>query len=92
VTCISKGDDSACPFAFTDRSETVQNYGCLPTPREIVVMRAVYGKTWACHEDPTKPCAGAIAHLKREGLPYAVIDPALITERSDWAAYTKESL
>lgn len=92
MSCISKGAASACPFAFTDRSETVQNYGCLPTPHDIVVMRTVHGKTWACHEDPTKPCAGAVAHLKREGLPHTVTDTVLVTERSDWAAYTKGSL
>lgn len=84
--CVNK-EDSACPFAFTDVSENVQNLGCLPTPYEIVQFRVKHGKTWACHEEPTKPCIGAINHLKRNKLPHKVIDPVLITEEDDWSSY-----
>ncbi len=86
MSCNHK-TDSACPFAYTAESETVQNYGCLPTPGEIRIMRVEHGKTWACHEHPEKPCKGAIADLKERGLPYKVIDKALVTEKSDWAAF-----
>lgn len=86
--CERHDEKSACPFAFTETSETVQNYGCLPTPREIVMMRVEHGKTWACHKDPGKPCAGAIEHLAHHGLPHRVIDPVLVTEADDWGAYT----
>lgn len=86
--CSRHDPGSTCPFAFTDASETVQNYGCLPTPREIVVMRTDHGKTWACHNDPSKPCAGAIRHLAAEGLPCNVLDPVLVTENDDWSVYT----
>ena len=89
--CIEKGRNSACPFAFSDLSEKVQNYGCLPTPQEIVVMRVVHGKTWACHENPEKPCLGAIRHLKEHGHPHKVIDPDLLTEQSDWNLFSKET-
>lgn len=52
----SKG---SCPFADLEESEIVQNYGCLPTKFDIVVMKLHHGKTWACHSNPSKPCLGA---------------------------------
>lgn len=84
----NKKHNSACPLAFTDRSEEVQNLGCLPSPYEIVQMRVNHGKTWACHEDTSKPCAGAIQFLKKNGLPYKIVDKALVTEKDDWSIYT----
>ena len=86
MACNHKAD-SACPFAFTDKSEKIQNHGCLPTPHEIRNMRVEHGKTWACHEEPTKPCAGAIQWLRKEGLPHQVVDTQLLMEHSDWHLY-----
>lgn len=77
-----------CPFSFTDESEVIQNYGCLPTPFEIVAMRQKHGKTWACHANPTKPCLGALRHMRKEGMQYRVIDKRLVTENDDWHMYT----
>ena len=88
MACHHKAD-SACPFAFTDMSDEIQNYGCLPTPQDIRNMRVEHGKTWACHEEPTKPCVGAIRWLRKEELPHQVVDPKLLTERSDWHLYVK---
>ena len=80
--CVDKCT-SACPFACTEQSEIVQNYGCLPTMQEIVFMRQKFSKTWACHEDVTKPCVGAIRHMKEKGLPYKVVDKELVHERTE---------
>jgi hypothetical protein len=87
-TCRRECAETSCPFAFTEISETIQNYGCLPEPQDIVRMRVVHGKTWACHSNPELPCIGAIQHLRDNGLPYNVIDPVLLTEKSDWYLYT----
>ena len=84
---MSKCSTSSCPFAYTDESETVQNYGCLPTPHEILTMRTVHGKTWACHSDDSIPCRGAIRTLKQRGLDYKVIDKELLTEKDPWNEY-----
>ena len=78
---------TTCPFAFTHESEQAQNYGCLPSPYDIIKMRTEHGKTWACHSIPTKPCIGAIRYLKNNGLPYHVVDKCLITESDNWGLY-----
>lgn len=90
MACTDKLD-SACPFAFTDQSDMVQNLGCLPTPYDIRNMRVFHGKTWACHEDPSKPCVGAIRWLKERGLPHTIEDQNLLTESDDWHLFTEES-
>lgn len=76
-----------CPFSFTDESEQIQNYGCLPTPYQILEMKWKHGKTWACHSEPTKPCLGAINFFKERGLIAKLTDNGLLTEDSDWHLY-----
>ncbi|AZV43637.1 hypothetical protein BAOM_3028 [Peribacillus asahii] len=53
-----------CPFAFTDASEEVQNYGCLPTPYDIIQMKRKTGHNWACHSNEKKICKGFVDHVK----------------------------
>lgn len=82
VICTTLG---ACPFAPTEESEIVQNYGCLPTRYEIRQMRIKHGKSWACHKDHSKPCLGAILDLKEHGHDYKVNE--LIAEEDAWDEY-----
>jgi hypothetical protein len=77
-------ETESCPFANTEVSEQVQNYGCLPTPQEIIDMRVQSGKTWACHSNTKIPCKGALSYLKGKGLECKVLDSDLITEKHDW--------
>ncbi len=86
--CTKNCQKTTCPFAYTEESEVIQNYGCLPTPHQILTMRVEHGKTWACHSEPDKPCAGALRTLQERGLPYKVIDAQLVTEEHDWSLYT----
>lgn len=58
-----------CPFAYTDESERVQNYGCIPSASDIVKEMASTNKNWACHDD-NKICRGAANHHKEHNLPF----------------------
>lgn len=75
--------DGGCPFSFTEECDIIQNYGCLPTPHEILHMKIVHDKTWACHDNTSKPCMGGLKYLKNEGLDYKVNDD-LVTEKDPW--------
>lgn len=79
-----------CPFEFSDYSEQIQNYGCLPTPQEIITMRVKHGRTWACHCNIDTPCRGALQHLQEQNLPFKVVNKELLTEQSPWHLYIKE--
>lgn len=74
----------SCPFAFTDVSEYHQGLGCLPSPWDILRMREQHGKTWACHSDQTKPCAGALQYMHEEKIDCKIIDRELVTLDDDW--------
>ena len=80
--CHSDCKNTTCPFAFTEASEVVQNFGCLPSPIDILAMRVAHGKTWACHSDPTKPCAGGLHYLKLIDQDARIINTPLITEKN----------
>ena len=61
----------SCPSndGITESATHAQNLGCgLPTAFEIVKMAATEGKTWACHSNSDKPCAGLCRVAKPLGL------------------------
>lgn len=91
--CDKDCSTTSCPFAYTDLSEQIQNYGCLPTPFEIITMRVIQGKTWACHSNPEKPCVGGLKAVREKGFDNAVIDKRLITEKNvtkELVSYTEQ--
>jgi hypothetical protein len=56
-----------CPFDFcSEDSERAQNYGCLPSPYEILTDMKKTGKNWACHDNPKKICRGLASFIKDE--------------------------
>lgn len=63
-----KGTCVGCPFETTESSEQAQNYGCLPTPGEIIAMKRESGHNWACHDDASRVCAGLCHDAKRHNL------------------------
>lgn len=78
--CNKSCAKTSCPFAYTEESEKIQNYGCLPTPIEIIAMRVFHGKTWACHSDHSKPCIGALKNIKEKGFDNSIIDKNFIND------------
>ena len=78
---------TSCPLAFTDESEVIQNYGCLPSPAEILDMRVKSGKTWACHSNHKKPCLGGLLFIRDKGYDFKVVDSKLVTEMDDWREF-----
>jgi hypothetical protein len=81
--CCTTG---GCPFAYNDISEQIQNYGCLPSSTDILVMKVKYNKTWACHSNPTKPCLGSQIRLKEMGFEWKQVGE-LVTEDTGWNEY-----
>ena len=63
-----KGSCVTCPFnaAFTEEAAQVENYGCLPTAAEIVLMKRDSGHNWACHDEEDRVCAGLCAVAKAQ--------------------------
>ena len=60
---------NGCPCVFTDESEKIQNYGCLPDHNDLVKKYLNNEGIWACHSNPKKPCGGLIQILKSNSIP-----------------------
>lgn len=82
---------SACPFAYTEESEQVQNYGCLPSPYDIMQMKLKSGHNWACHEDESKMCLGFAREMQS---PFTKVNVDLtqggLITYTDWDALGEE--
>jgi GNAT superfamily N-acetyltransferase len=65
-----RGACTSCPFndGLTEEAAQAQNFGCLPTAHDIVVMKRQTGQNWACHDDESKACAGLCHGAKDAGV------------------------
>lgn len=79
--------DGTCPFAFSEESEKVQGYGCLPNFFDIIKIRTNYGLTWACHDQPSKPCKGALLYMRKKGIDCRIINKEFLTIDDNWEKY-----
>lgn len=61
---------NTCPFAFTDEAAQAQNYGCLPTPQDIILMKTNNNTNWVCHNSKHRLCAGFKETCDERGLDY----------------------
>lgn len=77
-TCGSGGCIS-CPFSSSLESEMAQNYGCLPTPADIIELKETTGQNWSCHNDDTKLCSGYATSLKQTRPDLDIKDGGLIS-------------
>ncbi|MCY8256943.1 hypothetical protein MOB73_02235 [Bacillus spizizenii] len=59
------GGCMSCPFSHSYEAEMAQNYGCLPTLKQIIEMKEKSGHNWACHSDETVLCGGFAKYIKR---------------------------
>lgn len=65
----------ACPFNFfSEVSQQVSNYECLPEPLDIKEMYEKHDVVWGCHETSKKEgnlkaCVGFITWMKSKGTP-----------------------
>lgn len=55
-----------CPFSCNEHAEQAQNYGCLPSPFQIIEMKRKSGHNWACHSNENVLCGGFAKFIKDE--------------------------
>jgi hypothetical protein len=72
---------NGCPFTYTDESEMISNYGCLPDAHQILEMYLDNKGLWKCHSKD-RPCGGLIAMLKENNVPMDKNNELLITEEN----------
>lgn len=92
MACNGTGGCMTCPFAVTDESEQVQNYGCLPEPYQIIDMKKKSGHNWACHDDETVVCGGLAKRLKDDFPSLSIKEGNLISYDTWYFKGEKEAL
>ena len=76
----SKDMCEACPWNhYSEEAQRAQNYGCLPTPQEMLRLNEEEGQALSCHSNGSCVCKGLAAHLKEMGN-----RPAKLKTHKDW--------
>lgn len=74
---------NGCPCTYTDESEQISNYGCLPDFNKLIEFYLEGRGIWKCHSK-NKPCGGLIQVLKLNNIPMDKNNELLITEDNPW--------
>jgi hypothetical protein len=68
ITCQTRRSKClTCPFNDTEESMQAQNYGCLPTARDIMDGKVFANKEWRCHSNESLICGGLAEHSRTLG-------------------------
>jgi len=70
---------NGCPCTYTDESEQISNYGCLPDWNNLVEKYLNNEGIWKCHSRDV-PCGGLIQVLKMNNIPLDKNNKMLVTE------------
>lgn len=73
------GGCMSCPYSSNEETEIIHNYGCLPTPKDIMELKVTTGHNWSCHNDETKVCSGFATDLKQKHPDLSVKNGGLIS-------------
>jgi hypothetical protein len=68
-----------CPCTYTEESEIISNYGCLPDWNNLVEYYLNNKGIWKCHSKD-RVCGGLIEILKSNDIPLNKNNSLLITE------------
>lgn len=79
----------SCPFNhYSEESQQVQNYGCLPTHIDILKIKDETGNNWACHSNNKKVCGGLAKH-RDVSVGKLHLQPC---ENSPWVSWNEKDL
>lgn len=75
----SKTVCNGCPCTYTNESEIISNYGCLPDSMNLVEFYLTNKGIWKCHSKD-RVCGGLLHVLKLNNIPLDKNNQLLITE------------
>lgn len=70
---------NGCPCTYTNESEIISNYGCLPDAHMLIQMYLEGKGIWKCHSK-NRMCGGLLSVLKSNKIPMNKNNELLVTE------------